>query len=120
NRAGCATFRASCSGMNGFTPWHSPRSANFFNTCYSRDQAQAVVEHVAAAIRMNKSIGDDAAKVFAASFYSAIGFGHSIGRSFQQAKAALMLQGIPEESTPELFVAEGLDSDALVLVKPAH
>lgn len=41
----------------------------FFNTCYSRGQAEAVVKHVPAAIGMNTSIGDDAARVFSASFY---------------------------------------------------
>lgn len=91
----------------------------FFNTCYSRGQAEAVVEHVPAAIGMNTSIGDEAARVFSAQFYSAIGFGLSIGRAFQQAKAALMLEGIPEDDTPELFIADGLSEDALVLVRPA-
>lgn len=90
----------------------------FFNTCYSRGQAEAVVEHVPAAIGMNTSIGDDAARVFSAQFYSAIGFGLSIGRAFQQAKAALMLEGIPEEATPELYIAAGLSADELVLVRP--
>lgn len=90
----------------------------FFNTCYSRGQAEAVVQHVPAAIGMNTSIGDIAARVFSAQFYSAIGFGLSIGRAFQQAKAALMLEGIPEQSTPELFIAEGLNADELVLVRP--
>lgn len=91
----------------------------FFNTCYSRGQAEAVVEHVSAAIGMNTSIGDVAARVFSAQFYSAIGFGLSIGRAFQQAKAALMLEGIPEDDTPELFIADGLSGDALVLVRPS-
>ena len=90
----------------------------FFNTCYSRGQAEAVVQHVPAAVGMATSIGDDAARVFSAQFYSAIGFGLSIGRAFQQAKAALMLEGIPEDSTPEMFVAAGLTADDLVLVKP--
>jgi CHAT domain len=89
----------------------------FFNTCYSRGQAEAVVEHVPAAIGMSTSIGDDAARVFAAQFYSAIGFGLSIGRAFQQARAALLLEGIREEDTPELFVTPGLDADSLVLVR---
>ncbi|ALJ27414.1 CHAT domain-containing protein [Stenotrophomonas acidaminiphila] len=88
----------------------------FFNTCYSRNQAEAVVAHVPAAIGMNTSIGDDAARVFAAQFYSAIGFGHSVGRAFAQARAALMLEGIREEDTPELFVADGLDAEEMVLV----
>jgi hypothetical protein len=90
----------------------------FFNTCYSAAQAEAVVEHIPAAIGMNTSIGDDAARVFAAQFYSAIGFGRSVGRAFRQARAALMAESIPEESIPELFVIEGLSADELVLVQP--
>ncbi|MED4170785.1 CHAT domain-containing protein, partial [Priestia megaterium] len=62
----------------------------FFNTCFSYGQAKVVVEHIDAAIGMNTSIGDDAARVFAAQFYSALGFGHSLYKSFQQAKGALM------------------------------
>ncbi len=90
----------------------------FFNTCYSRRQAEAVVAHVPAAIGMTTSIGDDAARVFAAQFYSAIGFGLSIGRAFRQARSALLLEGIREEDTPELFVSSGLDEDTLMLVRP--
>lgn len=90
----------------------------FFNTCYSRGQAEAVVKHVPAAIGMNTSIGDEAARVFSAQFYSALGFGRSLERAFQQARAALGLEGIAEESTPELFVAEGLSAKELVLVQP--
>lgn len=91
----------------------------FFNTCYSRNQAEAVVKHVHAAIGMKTSIGDTAARTFAAQFYSAIGFGLSVGKAFAQAKAALLLEGIPEHETPELFVADGLNANDLILVKPA-
>lgn len=90
----------------------------FFNLCYSRGQAEAVVKHVPAAIGMNAAIGDEAARVFAAAFYSAIGFGLSIDKAFAQAKAALMLEGIREDMTPELFLTPGLDEDVLVLVRP--
>ena len=90
----------------------------FFNTCYSRNQAEAVVTHVDAAIGMNTTIGDQAARVFAAQFYSAIGFGLSVKRAFTQAQAALMLEGIPEHDTPELFVADAVDPNRLLLVKP--
>jgi hypothetical protein len=75
----------------------------FFNTCYSYEQAAAVVEHVEAAIGMNTSIGDDSTRIFAAQFYSSIGFGLSVQKAFAQTKAALMLEGIPEENTPELL-----------------
>lgn len=90
----------------------------FFNTCYSKNQAESVVEHVEATIGMNTTIGDEAARVFASQFYSAIGFGLSIEKSFEQAKALLMLEGIEEENTPELFVHDGLDPDNLIIVKP--
>ncbi len=90
----------------------------FFNSCHSHLQAEAVVEHVEAAIGMNMGIGDEAARVFASQFYSAIGFGMSVKEAFEQAKALLMLEGIKEEETPELFVAEGLDPNDIVLVTP--
>lgn len=90
----------------------------FFNTCFSYGQAQAVVQHVDAAIGMTTTIGDEAARVFAAQFYSAIGFGLSVKKAFEQGKAALMLEGIPEKDTPELYVKDGLDPNELIIVKP--
>jgi len=90
----------------------------FFNTCFSHTQAEAVVKHVNAAVGMTVEIGDDAARVFAAQFYSSVGFGHSVKRAFEQAKAALMLEGIPEENTPVLKTAAGVDAESLVLVRP--
>lgn len=90
----------------------------FFNTCFSYNQALACTDHIQAAIGMNDSIGDEAAKVFSAQFYSAIGFGHSIRSAFDQAKAALLLEGISEDSTPEIYFKDGVEGDSLVLVKP--
>lgn len=90
----------------------------FFNTCHSHAQAEAVAAIVGAAIGMASSITDDAARVFAAQFYSAIGFGLSLRQAFQQARAALMLEDIREEDTPQLYIADGLDADAIYLVRP--
>jgi hypothetical protein len=89
-----------------------------FNTCFSENQASEVTSHVSAAIGMNTSIGDDAARVFAAQLYSAIGFGKHMAHAFGQAKVALMLEGIPEENTPQLFLAPGVCETELVLVRP--
>lgn len=89
-----------------------------FNTCYSRDQAEDVTEHVDAAIGMTTSVGDEAARIFSAQFYSSIGFGHSVQKAFDQARTALMLEGIKEEDTPELFTRDGLQADELILVRP--
>lgn len=90
----------------------------FFNTCYSRKQAEAVSEYIEATIGMNTSIGDEAARVFSSQFYSSIGFGLSVKSSFEQAKALLMLEGINEADTPELFIKLGLDAEDLIIVQP--
>jgi predicted RNase H-like HicB family nuclease len=89
----------------------------FFNVCFSEDEAKAVTKYVDAAIGMKTEIGDEAAIVFAAQFYSAVGFGKSLKVAFEQAKAALMLEGIAEENTPLLFVRQGVDPERLALVK---
>ena len=90
----------------------------FFNTCYSRNQAEAVIEHVEAAIGMNTTIGDEAACVFASQFYSSIGFGLSVKKAFDQAIALLMMEDIPEEDTPELFLKEGVIAEDMIIVQP--
>ncbi|TRW48067.1 hypothetical protein FM042_10430 [Aliidiomarina halalkaliphila] len=92
----------------------------FFNTCYSYSQAEAITHHVEAAIGMNTSIGDDVARVFSSKFYSAIGFGLSVRKAFEQAKALVMMEGLNGENTPELFVQEGLDPNDLVIVRPVE
>lgn len=90
----------------------------FFNTCYSYNQAKLVTNHVEVAIGMNTSIGDEAAIIFSSQFYNSIGFGLSVQNAFDQAKASIMLEGLNEENTPELFVQEGLDPNKIILVKP--
>jgi len=89
-----------------------------FNTCFSENQANEIVEHISSAIGMSTSIGDDAARVFSAQLYSAISFGKSIGEAFGQAKVALMLENIPEDQTPQLFLRDGIKEKELVLVRP--
>ena len=68
------------------------------------------------AVGMKKAIGDNAAIVFAASFYRAIGFGRSVQEAFDQGKTALMLEGIAEENTPELLVRQGADPTSIFLI----
>lgn len=79
------------------------------NACYSRTQAQAIVETIDCAVGMNRAIGDGAAIIFAASFYRALGFGRSVQQSFEQGKTALMLEGFREENTPELLCRDGVE-----------
>ncbi|HEK1388368.1 TPA: hypothetical protein SMR00_000405 [Pseudomonas aeruginosa] len=117
DRNGDAAFVPMASIVATFELYDSVRLV-FFNTCHSFNQAAACTQYVDAAIGMNQSIGDEAARVFSAQFYSAIGFGCSIPIAFKQAKNALMLEGISEEPTPELYLRDGVDESDLILVKP--
>lgn len=86
------------------------------NACYSRPQAEALSQIIGCAIGMNTEIGDVAGITFAAAFYLAIGFGRSLQEAFDQGKAALMLQGIPEDKTPELLTKTGVDPSRINLI----
>jgi len=67
---------------------------------------------------MNTYIGDEAARVFAAQFYSSIGIGLSLEKAFSQAKVVLILEGIAEERTSELYEKDGLDANEIIIVRP--
>ncbi|WP_047984302.1 CHAT domain-containing protein [Ornithinibacillus californiensis] len=90
-----------------------------FNNCFSSGQAEAVTEHIDCAIGMNEAVYDDAAREFAAQFYSAIAFGKSIQNAFEQGKLALILAGLKGDEIPELYTRAGLDPGEILLVKPA-
>lgn len=89
-----------------------------FNACFSEPQAESVIENIDAAIGMSTSIGDEAACIFASQLYSSIGFGRSLQISFNQALAQLMLEGIPEDKTPKLYVKDSMDANEIILVQP--
>lgn len=89
-----------------------------FNACSTRPQAEAIAQTIDCTVGMSKNIGDTAAIVFAASFYRAIAFGRTVQEAFDLAKVALLLEGIPEEKTPEMYVRSGLDASKMVLVSP--
>ncbi|MGI6502332.1 MAG: CHAT domain-containing protein [Anaerostipes sp.] len=88
-----------------------------FNACFSKEQAENVVEYIEAAIGMSDSIRDDTAYTFAAQLYSSIGFGRSLQVAFNQAKAELLLEGIPGEDIPQLYAREDIALDKLILVQ---
>jgi len=87
------------------------------NACYSRTQAESIVNVIDCAIGMNTSIGDLAAITFAAAFYRAIGFGRSVQEAFYQGRTAMLLEGISEENTPELLVKSGIDPAQIRLIE---
>jgi hypothetical protein len=84
------------------------------NACYTYSQAEAIVVNINYVIGMSTAIGDKAAITFAASFYRAIGFDRTVQEAFDQAKTALLLEGIPEENIPELLVRKGIEATSKV------
>ena len=79
------------------------------NACYSKEQAAAISDVIDFVIGMNLPISDDAAIVFSAAFYRAIGYGRTIQQAFDSARTEIALYGMPEEDTPQLFVKKGAD-----------
>jgi len=80
------------------------------NACHSEAQARAISQQIECTVGMSVAIGDEAAIVFASTFYGALAFGRSVGQAFDQGRTALMLQGIPEENTPVLLTRPGADA----------
>ena len=80
------------------------------NACHSEAQARAISQQIECTVGMSVAIGDEAAVVFASTFYGALAFGLSVGQAFEQGRTALMLQGIPEENTPVLLTRPGDDA----------
>ena len=88
------------------------------NACYSRPQAEAVAAVVPCVIGMKDAIGDKAARVFAAAFYSALCSGRSVEVAFKQGGAALKLEGIAQNDFPDLITRSGIKASEIVPVKP--
>jgi tetratricopeptide (TPR) repeat protein len=86
------------------------------NACYSASQASTLTQTIDCVVGMKSSIGDQAAIIFAAAFYRAIGYGRSIQEAFEQGKAALAIEGTAENDTPVLHAREGVDPSKLHLV----
>ena len=86
------------------------------NACFSADLARALTRFVDVAVGMDRPVGDDAARIFAAKFYSALGYGRSVGGAFEQARAALAMEGMDDRHAPQLSAKAGVDPHELVLV----
>jgi CHAT domain-containing protein len=79
----------------------------FLNACYSQMQAEAIHRNIDYVIGMHAAVGDGAARVFAAAFYRALGFGCTVQRAFEEARTAVMLDGVSDNGAPVLLVRPG-------------
>lgn len=86
------------------------------NACYSQIQAQAITKSIDCTIGMSTLLTNKAAIVFAATFYQAVAFGRSVQQAFDEAKTGLLLEGIPEHTTPQLLLKSGIDASQIYFI----
>ena len=73
------------------------------NACYTKQQAQAIAQHIDCVIGMSKEIGDNAAVGFAMAFYQALGYGRNVKTAFDLGCSEIDLENLDEQNTPKLL-----------------
>lgn len=86
------------------------------NACYSEQQALSIAQSVDCTIGMATEIDDEAARIFAASFYRALAFGKSVKGAFDEARVALLMEGFNDDA-PQLLTRTGVEPDAVKLLQ---
>ena len=76
------------------------------NACFTKEQARSLSEVVDYSIGTGRGIGDKGSVAFAGAFYRALGFGKSIKKAFDSAKAELALTKVPRTKGIELFICK--------------
>jgi hypothetical protein len=74
------------------------------NSCYSKEQAEAIVSHIHYVIGMNTSIKDESAIAMSVGFFDGVGAGESIPDAFDLAVNAIELKGLSGSEIPELLI----------------
>lgn len=88
----------------------APRAAVVvLNACYSDAMADALLSAVPCVVGIQGPIDDNAARVFSAGFYRALGHGHPVSAAVEQATAALMVDYRSEAYRPVCRVRNGID-----------
>jgi len=87
------------------------------NACYSDAIAEAILPHAGCVIGSRFAISDAAAIAFARGFYSALGGGHSVRRSFEWGRWESGLRDLDGADTLVLRHRGDVDPDQRVLVR---
>jgi hypothetical protein len=89
------------------------------SACHSGPQARAIGAHIDYVVGMRATVYDGAATVFAAEFYSALGFQRTIPEAFEQAVVAVRVHGLRGYDMPELIARPGADPRLTIDVSEA-
>lgn len=93
----------------------APPEIIVLNACKSAGAKRAFLPPAKIIIVMRNSVSDWAAAAFATQFYAAIAAGQSVKSAFQQGKVAIECLSLNEAETPEILVAQGVDTTKIVL-----
>jgi hypothetical protein len=80
----------------------------------SSGQARTLDEITDCRIEANRPLSDDAATLFAGTFYRALGLGRSVREAFDLGRAALLDDGVPRDDMPLLFSLGGAEAWSLI------
>jgi len=90
------------------------------NACFSQIQANAIAESIECVVGMSNTLSDEAAILFASSFYQALGFGRSIQTSFDLASLEIELHRLDQHNTPKLIANPSVDPKTIYLIESTH
>ena len=74
------------------------------NSCYSEEQAEAIIKHVPYVIGMNDTINDSSAIEFSTGFYRGLASEGDIEFSYELARNMIELEGLPDNDIPILKI----------------
>jgi WD40 repeat protein len=114
-RDGRAQFVSAAAVKQAFGAAGASVKVIVLSACYSDVQAAALVAHADCVVGMGGAIGDDAARSFAIGFYGALGERESVATAYEQGRAAISLEGLPESELPKLHARHGVDLGQLIL-----
>ncbi len=86
------------------------------NACWTSLQALSIRDAVGCVIGMSAAVGDTAARTFAESFYSAIGYGQSCDAAFALGRNSMNLANISDADKPKLLTRNDVDPSKLTFV----
>jgi hypothetical protein len=93
----------------------TPPQVIVLNSCKSAGAKKSFFPPAKAIVAMGDSIGDLTAIAFAAKFYAAIAAGQSLHSAFAQGKVAVEAVSINEADTPQLILADNVNSKKIIL-----
>lgn len=83
------------------------------NACFSQNLAELVREHIDCVVGMHRKVSDDAAILFAETFYPALCDGVSVGEAFEASRATIHARFPTENEVPQLLTRNGIDAHAV-------